>query len=175
MMKKNSWDTIALYVWIIVLVVWILVFVWIRFLDSWITFVEPPRLSDEYIREQDQKCKAMRESLDFLSEDCAWNEIGMFKNFKKDCFKKNILKEIFYSPKLHECVVAFVYDERYITRWIETEKIINEYAYKWMMDKCSFYKDWKIIEEYNEPIHGPQCIDDLEFMWEYVLGELKKQ
>ena len=174
-MGKKDWDSLILYVWIIVLLIWSSVFIYFRFFFEWITFIEPPQLNEEYINEQNEKCRAMRDSLNFLSEDCEWDEIGMLKNIKRDCFSKKILKEIFYSPKLHECVVAYVYHERYTTRSIENQKIIDEYTFDWSMDKCSFYKNWEIIDKYDTPIYWIQCKDDIKFLWEYKLGELKKQ
>ena len=170
-MKKKGWDTAALCIWIIVFLLWLGAFIFTKFYGNSVSLIEPPRERLEYINQRNQECKKLMDNLEFLDKDCNSKEDDweFWKCALSVISDKQKVQEVFYSPKLDECV-AIMND--YKIRWIAS-KSIDKYTHNNDDYHCRIYKNWEEYKKYELKTYDVYCKDRLDELFQKEVDKLR--
>lgn len=178
---KKGWDTLALWIWIIVFILWLGAFIFTEIYGNGIVLVEPPRanVSQEFIYQETKECNKMKDTikenlLDECSNEYDWASENTIEYIQ--CRRKDI-EEIFYSPVKNECLATYHYASMYFIRWITTNKF-DRYEAVQDSNLCFIYKNWEEIKkaelaEWVKYWEDP-CYPRIQEVWLDEIAELKK-
>lgn len=157
--NKKNWYIVIFIIWVLILLTWVGFFVSTKY------------VSKEFIYQETKECNKLKDDIKLMSSLNIDDEICQKGDWRSiiECWNKEATQEIFYSPKLNECIVV---TNRHKIKWM-TSSYIAEYEHNNNKYHCRIYRNWEEIKEFSNLSYNENCSDKFKSTFQKEIEKLK--